>query len=316
MGTLELEQGLEQDRDIRAEVVDTELVRGRTSLDVMRRRLTSRAPFFVSTMIVVVFTFFAIWPQSVAPYDPTVNSLGLRHKPPGYVDEQGNHYILGTDHMGRDVWSRLVWGARASMTVGYLGLLLGGLVGVLLGLSAASIGGWVDSLAMRVVDIYLSFPYILIAIVWAALVGTDLKSLIVIVAVRGWVEFARVTRGQALSIREREYVMAARALGASRMRIALRHVLPNCVAPILVVAGYQLGRLILLEGSLSFLTIGIRPPTPAWGSMLNDARNYIAQAWWTVLFPGMAISLVVMSANFLGDSLRDYLDPTVNRDAL
>jgi peptide/nickel transport system permease protein len=197
------------------------------------------------------------------------------------------------------------------MTVGYLGLLLGGAVGVGVGLLAGYGGGWFDRVTMRVVDAYLSFPYILIAIVWAALIGTGLRSLIIIVAVRGWVEFARVARGQALSLREREYITAARALGMGHLRIALRHVLPNMVAPLLVVAGYQLGRLIILEGTLSFLTIGIRPPTPAWGSMLNDARNYISQAWWTVLFPGMAISLIVMSANFMGDSLRDFLDPTM-----
>ncbi len=150
---------------------------------------------------------------------------------------------------------------------------------------------------------------ILIAIVWAALIGTDMKSLILIVAVRGWVEFCRVVRGQALSLRERDYVSAARAVGATDWRIVVRHILPNTVAPILVVAGYELGRLVLLEATLSFLTIGIRPPTPAWGSMLSDARNYLTQAWWTVTFPGMAISLIVMSANFMGDSLRDRLDP-------
>lgn len=284
-------------------------------LGALRGAVAGNVIVLLSVSIVLVFTFFAIWPQSVAPYDPTVNNLSLRHKPPGYVDADGNTYVLGTDHLGRDVWSRLVWGARASMTVGYLGLLLGGVVGTFIGLIAGFRGGWLDVIAMRVVDIYLSFPYILIAIVWAALIGTDLRNLIIIVAVRGWVEFARVTRGQALAIREREYIIAARSVGVSNLRIALRHILPNTVAPILVVAGYQLGRLILLEGTLSFLTIGIRPPTPAWGSMLNDARNYMTQAWWTVLFPGMAISLIVMAANFIGDSLRDHLDPTLRRQA-
>jgi len=280
-------------------------------LETLRGGLVGNVAFLFSAAILLLFTFFAIWPQSVAPYDPTVNKLSLRHKPPGFVDAEGGVHILGTDHMGRDVWSRLVWGARASMTVGYMGLLLGGVVGTFIGLVAGYQGGWLDRIAMRVVDAYLSFPYILIAIVWAALIGTDLRSLVVIVAVRGWVEFARVTRGQALAIREREYITAARALGVGNLRIVLRHVLPNTIASILVVAGFQLGRLVLLEGTLSFLTIGIRPPTPAWGSMLNDARNYISQAWWTVLFPGMAISLIVMSANFIGDSLRDHLDPTL-----
>ncbi|MGD9316905.1 MAG: ABC transporter permease, partial [Anaerolineae bacterium] len=272
--------------------------------------LAGNMAFLVALAIVLLFTFFAIWPQSVAPYDPTVNKLGLRHEPPGHVDDEGNLYILGTDHMGRDVWSRLVWGARASMTVGYMGLLLGGLVGMVVGLLAGYRGGWFDRISMRVVDAYLSFPYILIAIVWAALIGTGIEGLIIIVAVRGWVEFARVARGQAMAMREREFIIAARALGTPEWRIAARHILPNTVAPLLVVAGYQLGRLIILEGTLSFLTIGIRPPTPAWGSMLSDARNYISLAWWTVLFPGLAISLIVMSANFMGDSLRDYLDPS------
>jgi peptide/nickel transport system permease protein len=199
--------------------------------------------------------------------------------------------------------------------VGGLGLLIGGSAGVLIGLVAGYRGGWFDRIAMRVVDAYLSFPYILIAIVWAALVGTDLKNLIIIVAVRGWVEFARVTRGQSLAIREREYVTAVRGLGARDLRIVLHHILPNTMASILVVAGFQLGRLILLEATLSFLTIGIRPPTPAWGSMLSDARNYLSQAWWTVFFPGMAISLVVMAANFMGDSLRDQLDPSLRGKA-
>ena len=272
-------------------------------------RSPGTAAFYASSIIALVFAFMAIWPQSMAPYDPTVNDLPLLHKPPGHVDEEGGFHLLGTDHLGRDVWSRLVWGARASLMVGASGLVLGGIVGISLGLVAGYRGGWTDRIAMRIVDAFLSFPYILIAIVWAALIGTDLKSLILIVAVRGWVEFCRVVRGQALSLRERDYVSAARAVGATDWRIVLRHILPNTIAPILVVAGYELGRLVLLEATLSFLTIGIRPPTPAWGSMLSDARNYLTQAWWTVTFPGMAISLIVMSANFMGDSLRDRLDP-------
>jgi peptide/nickel transport system permease protein len=254
---------------------------------------------------------FAVLPQAVAPFDPTANSLSARHEAPGFVDFRGGVHILGTDHMGRDVLSRLVWASRVSLTIGFMGLVLGGSVGVVIGLAAGLRGGWIDRLCMRVVDAYLSFPYILIAIVWAALIGTDIMNLIIIVAVRSWVEFARLVRGQTLAIREREYVSAARAIGASDLRIAFRHILPNTLAPVLVVAGDQLGSLILLEATLSFLGIGVLPPTPAWGSMLADARNYITQAWWTVLFPGLAISLVVMSVNFIGDAFRDRLDPAL-----
>jgi peptide/nickel transport system permease protein len=162
-----------------------------------------------------------------------------------------------------------------------------------------------------VIDTYLSFPYILIAIVWAALIGTTILTLVLIVGVRGWVEFARVVRAQVLSMRERDYVAAAAALGASDLRVVLRYILPGTASPVLVIAGFQLGRLIVLEATLSFLGLGIQPPTPAWGAMLADARLYMAQAWWTVAFPSLAISLVVLSANFLGDGLRDRLDPTL-----
>ena len=278
-------------------------------------RRAGNLAFLCSALVMFVFTCFAIWPQAVAPYDPIVNNLSLRHKPPGFMDAKGGVHIMGTDHMGRDVWSRLVWGARASMLVGYTGLLLGGAVGVSIGLAAGYFGGWVDRIAMRVVDTYLSFPYILIAIVWATLVGTDIRSLVVIMAVRGWVEFARVARGQALAFRERDYITAVRALGAKHWRIVWRHILANTLGALLVVAGFQLGALILLEASLSFLGIGIRAPTPAWGSMLSDARNYLNQSWWTVLFPGLAIACIVMAANFMGDSLRDRLDPALRGKA-
>lgn len=269
--------------------------------------------FLVFGAILTVMTVLAIWPGLVTSHDPTLQSLIDRHRPLGYTDDAGITYPLGTDHLGRDMWSRLVYGARASLTIGYAGLSLGVGVGVLVGLLAGFHGGTVDRIIVGVIDTYLSFPYILIAIVWAALVGTTLLTLVLIVAVRGWVDFARVVRAQVLSIREREYVTAARGLGAGDFRILLRHVLPNTVGPILVIAGFQLGRLILLEATLSFLGLGIQPPTPAWGSMLADARLYMTHAWWTAAFPSIAISLTVLSTNFLGDSLRDRLDPTLRR---
>jgi peptide/nickel transport system permease protein len=256
-------------------------------------------------------TVVAAWPGLVTSQDPTLQSLIDRHKPPGHVDQDGVTHPLGTDHLGRDLWTRLVYGARASLTVGYAGLLLGASVGILIGLLAGFHGGMVDRITGGIIDTYLSFPYILIAIVWAALVGTTLVTLVLIVAVRGWVDFARVVRAQVLSIRQREYVIGARALGGGDGRILWRHVLPNTVGPILVIAGFQLGRLILLEATLSFLGLGIQPPTPAWGTMLAESRLYITNAWWTAAFPSVAISATVLCANFLGDSLRDRLDPTL-----
>jgi len=269
--------------------------------------------FLTFAALLGITTLLAVWPRLVTPHDPTLQNLIDRHRPPGYTDDAGTRYPLGTDHLGRDVWTRLVYGARASLTVGYAGLALGASVGVVVGLLAGFHRGLVDRIVGAVIDTYLSFPYILIAIVWAALVGTTLLTLVLIVAVRGWVDFARVVRSHVLSIREREYVTAARGLGAGDVRILRRHVLPNTAGPILVIAGFQLGRLILLEATLSFLGLGIQPPTPAWGTMLADARLYMTQAWWTVAFPSAAISLTVLSTNFLGDSLRDRLDPTLRR---
>jgi peptide/nickel transport system permease protein len=280
----------------------------------LRGKLAGHIVFWTAGVILLIFTALAVWPEAVAPYNPRLGRLADRHKPPGYVDATGGVHWLGTDHQGRDVLSRMIYGAQVSLTVGYSGVIIGGLVGIAIGLLAGYRGGKLDQLAMRVVDAQLSFPYILIAIVWAVTIGSGVLNLVAILAVRGWVEFARVGRGQALAIREREYITAVRALGGGDWRIMLRHVLPNIMAPILVVAGFQLGRLILLEATLSFLGLGVEPRTPAWGSMLSDARGYLNVAWWTATFPGIAIALVVLAANFMGDSLRDRLDPALRNN--
>jgi peptide/nickel transport system permease protein len=274
-------------------------------------RLAGDLVLGLSLAVLMAASLLAAWPGLVTSQSPVRQSLLDRHRPPGHVDEAGRAHPLGTDHLGRDVWSRLAHGARASLAVGYAGLALGAGLGVTLGLVAGFRGGALDRGLVGVIDAYLSFPYILIAIVWAALVRMSLGTLIVIIALRGWVEFARVVRAQVLSVGEREFVVAARALGAGDARLVARHVLPSARGAILVIAGFQLGRLILLESTLSFLGLGIQPPTPAWGAMLADARLYLTQAWWTVAFPGAAISAVVVAANFLGDSVRDRLDPTI-----
>ena len=280
----------------------------------LRGKLAGHIVFWTAGVILLIFTALAVWPEAVAPYNPRLGRLADRHKPPGYVDATGRVHWLGTDHQGRDVLSRVIYGAQVSLTVGYSGVIIGGLVGIAIGLLAGYRGGKLDQLAMRVVDAQLSFPYILIAIVWAVTIGSGVLNLVAILAVRGWVEFARVCRGQTLAIREREYITAVRALGGGDGRIMLRHMLPNIMAPILVVAGFQLGRLILLEATLSFLGLGVEPRTPAWGSMLSDARGYLNVAWWTATFPGIAIALVVLAANFMGDSLRDRLDPALRNN--
>jgi peptide/nickel transport system permease protein len=279
-----------------------------------RGKLAGSIAFWAAAAMLLIFTGMAIWPAAMAPYNPRLGRLADRHKPPGYVDATGGVHWLGTDHQGRDVFSRVIYGAQVSLTVGYSGVVIGAIVGIAIGLLAGYRGGTFDQVAMRVVDAWLSFPYILIAIVWAVTIGSGVLNLVAILAVRGWVEFARVGRGQALAIREREYITAVRALGGGDLRIMLRHLLPNIMAPILVVTGFQLGRLILLEATLSFLGLGVEPRTPAWGSMLSDARGYLNIAWWTATFPGIAIALVVLAANFMGDSLRDRLDPALRNN--
>jgi peptide/nickel transport system permease protein len=279
-----------------------------------RGKLAGSMAFWVSVAILFLFTTMAMAPAVIAPYNPRQGRLADRHKPPGYIDASSGIHWLGTDHQGRDVLSRVIYGAQVSLTIGYSGVIIGGLIGIAIGLLAGCHGGTVDHIAMRIVDAQLSFPYILIAIVWVVTIGSGVLNLVAILVVRGWVEFARVGRGQSLAIRERDYILAVRALGGDDGRIMLRHIFPNIMAPILVVAGFQLGRLILLEATLSFLGLGVEPRTPAWGSMLADARGYLNIAWWTATFPGVAIALVVLAANFMGDSLRDRLDPALRRN--
>lgn len=203
----------------------------------------------------------------------------------------------------------MIFGLRVSLLVGFSAILLGSLLGVSLGIWAGFYGGFLDSLIMRLVDIQLSFPTILIAIAWVAFIGPSLISIIVIIAITGWVEYARVTRGSTLSVREQAFVEGAYAVGLPTFRILSRYVLPNVLSPVIIVATLQLGRAIILEATLSFLGLGIQPPTASLGSMLADGRRYLDTAWWVATMPGLAIMLLVLSANLLGDSLRDILDP-------
>ena len=280
---------------------------------ISRQAWARNITFAASMLLIGVVSLTAIWPSLFTSYDPVKQDLRSRLQPPGFASANGDKHLLGTDPLGRDLLSRVIYGSRVSLVVGFAGVTIAGLFGTIIGISAGYRRGSLDTISMRVVDTWLSLPYILIALVWAALIGTNMLSLVIIGAGRGWVSFARVARGQALAVRERDYVEAARAIGMADLRILLKHVLPNSVAPLFVIASFQLGVLILLESTLSFLGLGVQPPTPAWGSMLSDARPYIGTAWWTTTFPGVMLSITVLSANMLGDSLRDILDPALRR---
>ena len=245
----------------------------------------------------------------LVPRDPGTQKTDVRLEGPGLVFEEGTVAILGTDQLGRDVLSRAIFGIRASLFVGISGVLLAGLLGVGLGLIAGYFGGPWDMAIMRLADIQLAFPGILMALALTAALGPSVRNLIVALTVTGWVLYARLVRGVVLSVKEREFVEGARALGASNSRIVLRHVLPNVISPVVIVAALDLGRMILAESSLSFLGLGIQPPTPSWGSMIADGRSYLFNAWWVSTFPGLFLAVTVMVIALLGDAVRDSLDP-------
>lgn len=254
----------------------------------------------------VVAAVFAPW---IAPMDPLDQDIAERLVPPAWLDGGTAHHVLGTDQLGRDILSRIIHGSRISLLIGFLSVAISLPLGVAVGLVGGYAGGRFDDVMMRLADVQLAFPFILLAITIAGVLGPSPRNVIVILAIGGWVVYARITRGQVLALREKEFVEAARSLGAPHAGILLRHILPNVLTPVIVVGTFAVAQMILLESSLSFLGLGVQPPTPSWGGMLNDGRGYITLAWWLTTFPGAAIMVTVLGLNFLGDWLRDLLDP-------
>jgi peptide/nickel transport system permease protein len=271
----------------------------------LRRRSVALAAMVVLLLTLVV----AVTASVLAPYDPEEVRLLDRLQPPGFVDKDGGVHYLGTDPLGRDMLSRMMYGSRISLLVGATTVLIGGTLGMLLGVSSGYYGGTLDDVIMRLAEIQLAFPSILLYIAVLAVLGPGLGKVIAILGITGWVTYGRVVRGEVLSIREREYVLSARAVGSSDRRIMGRHILPNIFAPFIVVASFAVANAIIAEASLSFLGLGVPPSVPTWGAMLAQSRDYLRDAWWPVTFPGLAIMLTVLSINVVGDWLRDYLDP-------
>jgi peptide/nickel transport system permease protein len=262
-------------------------------------------------MIILVFLLvipglFAEW---VAPHDPIKGSLAARLKPPMWEKGGTSTYPLGTDKVGRDVLSRIIYGARVSLRVSLEAIIVSGVIGTTLGLLAGYFGGRIDGFIMRLVDISLGLPIILIALVFVAALGPSFATMNAVITVALWSRYARQVRGEVLSIKQRDFIARARVAGASHLRIMFRYLLPNVVNSLIVLATLQVGFVILLESSLSFLGAGIPRPTPAWGLMVADGRELIVTAWWIAMFPGLAIMLTVLSMNLVGDWLRDHLDP-------
>ena len=276
---------------------------------IFLRRLARRRTSLFGLVVVAVVVVTALAAAVVTPFDPIEQDIGERLKAPLTRDAAGRVHPLGTDHLGRDILARIVFGARPALLVGFAAVAISGVLGMVTGLVAGYFGGRIDDLLMRLADIQLAFPFILLAIAVIGVLGPSLTTIICVIGVSSWVVYARIVRGAALSLREREFVQAAQALGSRDGRILVRHVLPNVLTPWLVVATLDMARVIVIESALSFLGLGVQPPTPTWGGMLADGRVYISTAWWLATFPGLAILITVLGINLFGDGLRDTLDP-------
>jgi peptide/nickel transport system permease protein len=280
----------------------------------MSKRLS---PLVVGSWLILLgLVVTALLSPYVAPHNPLRERLIDRLLPPAWVEDGEWRYLLGTDHLGRDLVSRIIYGSRVSLVVGVVAVAIGGALGIALGVAAGFLGGQTDEVIMAVADMQLAFPTILFAIAIIAVLGPSFINLVIVIGISGWVTYARIARGQVLSVREKEFVEAIRAQGGSQWRIVWRHILPNILSPLIVVATLDLARTIILESTLSFLGLGIQPPTPSWGGMLSDGREYLLSAWWIATFPGVALMLTALSFNRLGDWVRDLTDPRLRRTEL
>lgn len=263
------------------------------------RHLLHHPLALASVVIVAAAIAAAVFSPLVAPYNPTAADFLNILRPP-----LTPHHLLGTDDLGRDELSRIIYGARVSLLVGGVGALSAVTIGLVLGSAAGYFGGWLDTVVMRVVDVQLSFPFILLVLTVNAVLGFGVRNIIISLVVSGWAMFARLTRGEVLRIRDLDYVTAAIATGASRSRIIARHVVPNVLAPVLVLGTLQVSQFMIAEATVSYLGFGVQPPTPAWGNMLAAGETYFYTAWWLMVFPGLSLLLVALSINFVGDWLR------------
>jgi peptide/nickel transport system permease protein len=257
-------------------------------------------------LVIAASALLASW---VAPHDPLAVNIRHRLAPPAWMEGGDARHLLGTDQVGRDLLSRMIYGGRVSLVIGVSAVLLSASIGVLLGLGAGYVGGRTDWAIMTGVNVMLTFPFVLLALAVIAVLGPSLGNMILVLGAAGWPVYARIVRAETMAIREREFVLAGRALGMSHTRIAFRQILPNVVSPIVVIVTLQVAQVIIAESFLSFLGLGIQPPTPAWGNMLGEGRVYMLNSWWIAAFPGSAIFVTTLVINLMGNALRDWLDP-------
>ena len=278
--------------------------------------LTTSRWALIGMLILLVVSFVAIFGPWLAPFDPNRQNIMMRLLEPGQTGAADLTYWLGSDQLGRDVLSRLLYGARVSLLVGVAAIAVGGTLGTVAGLVSGYFGGWIDDVIMRLGDIQLAFPFILLAIMFLVVLGPGLVNIILVLGIGQWITYARIVRAQTLSLREKEYVEAARAMGDSTFSILFRTILPNIVAPLTVIASFNIAGVILSEAALSFLGLGVPPDVPTWGSMLSESRDHLlSNKWWMAGFPGLAIVFTVLAFNIIGDWLRDFLDPRLKENS-
>lgn len=288
---------------------DRRVARWRKILQKLRE---NKGAMFGLVMVLAVI-ISAIFAPFFSPHDPILQDVEKRLLPPVWQTGGDPSFLLGTDHLGRDIVSRLIYGARISIVVSVSAVVFSAILGTLVGLLSGFYGGNVDNIFMRIADVQLAFPFILLAIAIIAVLGPNLQNIIIVMGITGWVIYARVVRAEILSLREKEFITSVRALGGSNGRIIFKHLFPNVVPPIIVIITLEMARMIIMEAALSFLGLGIQPPTPTWGGMLADGRVYLATSWWLATFPGLVIMLVVLGINLLGNWLRDILDPRLTQ---
>lgn len=295
-----------------SEIKENDQVLDNTS--TVRKRKSKTAEFFsnlsrswtgmLGFIIIILLLLISILGNLIVPYDPLFAEFSEKLLPP-----LTDGHLLGTDQLGRDILSRLIIGARVSVLIGLATVLIAGTVGLIVGVIAGYFRGWIDVILMRIVDVQLSFPFILLVLVINAIIGAGLRNIIISLAIGGWVIFARVIRSEVLALREEEFITACIATGVSRVGILVKHILPNLFTPVIILASLQVATYIIAEASVSFLGFGVQPPTPAWGNMLNEGKDYIFSSWWLITFPGLAIVITALGVNLFGDWLRDTLDP-------
>lgn len=290
--------------------VASAMTRQKRQRDLIWKRLLHEKLILLNLVFLLMVGICAIAPSVIAPYDPQAQSLRGRLEEPLSVTDKGRH-LLGTDALGRDVLSRVVYGARVSMIVAVCSVVVAGVIGVALGLLSGYLGGVVDDVIGWLTNVQLSFPFLLLAVAVVAVLGPGLRNIIIVLGVTTWVVYGRVARGEVLALRHSEYVEAARVLGASMPRVLIRHILPNMMTPLIIITTFQVAQIIIAEASLSFLGLGAGTSSVSWGTLMADGRKDLATSWWIATMPGIAIMLTVLSINLLGDWLRDELDPRI-----